>query len=256
MTTEPHIPERSLKAPQRLRGARAAFARSLPSGGCPRSRQPPEHSRRRDPGAAIMAAQPQWRQECLQPKAPSPGRSRAPMPRPPPERRLGRQRPRNRRPHGRPGWSCRCRPSGLTVRSCTLRPRLCRVYPGCGRLARGAVPATCPCCRDATMSAATSWAPRSGLPPWASLAEWIVLIHSSGSRSSSQLGGDPSAPFQTLLERLRGHPLHVPVGVWAGIAFRQQERPDRSGRQRGCRGMPTNRPFPRQQDMLERSGGT
>ena len=58
--------------------------------------------------------------------------------------RPSRQRPRNRRPHGRPGWSCRCRPSGLTVRSCTLRPRLCGVYPGFGRLARAAVSATPP----------------------------------------------------------------------------------------------------------------
>ena len=69
-------------------------------------------------------------------------------------------------------------------------------------------------------------------------AEFSVLIYSSGSRSSSQLGGDLSARFQTLLERIRGHLLKVPVGDEAGIAFRQQDRPDRSGRQRGPRGAP------------------
>ena len=60
----------------------------------------------------------------------------------------------------------------------------------------------------------------------------MVLIYSSRSRSSSQLGGDFSARFQALLERLREHPLHVPVGGEAGIAFRQQDRPDYRGRQR------------------------
>ena len=38
--------------------------------------------------------------------------------------------------------------------------------------------------------------PRSGLPSWASPAECSVLIYSSGSRSSSQLGGDLSARYQ------------------------------------------------------------
>ena len=100
------------------------------------------------------------------------------------------------------------------------------------------MPGTPPRCRDATKSAAASWAPRSGLPPSASLAEWVVLIYSSGSRSSSQLGGDLGARFQALLEPLREHPLHVPVGGDAVIAFRQQDRPDRRGRQRGQRGGP------------------
>ena len=49
-------------------------------------------------------------------------------------------------------------------------------------------------------------------------------MHSSGSRSSSQPSGDLSARFQALLEPLREHPLHVPVGGDAGIAFRQQDR--------------------------------
>ena len=42
------------------------------------------------------------------------------------------------------------------------------------------------------------------------------------------------ARFQALLKRLREHPLQVPVGGEAGIAFRQQNRPDRNGRQRGA----------------------
>ena len=88
--------------------------------------------------------------------------------------------------------------------------------------------------------------PQSGLPPPASPAEWSVWTDSSGPRSSSQLGSDPSARFQSLLKRLRGHPLQVPVGGEAGITLRQQDRPDRNGwqwGQRACRGMRTNRPF-------------